>query len=314
MDMHPTPSKGGRQLQFSWKSDKLSISITATRRERKRNLKWWNPFSAATCALIVLFSSLAYMMALGMTSTTTMVGSPGPASLCLGQPIPTIGPLLLTPRGSGDLATTPSVQPASAGPATAVAFTTAPVSGASQGLAGLLGPTRGLSASTDLACFALSPLSPESLSWRPLPRPPLQDLAADGLLSPVRVEQPEGPPAQAVDLPGPWSSPSVPRFEQQLRNLPRRRSRSLTGAPTRPRELPTRPLEIPAHLLETVLHQNQTSLKMEQRLVRWPGNWRLCENQMGHKDYRSPLGPSLTTPGSPKTKRKFLGRQHFIIM
>jgi hypothetical protein len=124
--MHPTPSKGGRQLQFSWESDKhqLSISITATRRERKRNLKWWNPSSAATCALIVLFSSLAYMMVPGMTSTTTMVGSPGPASLCLGQPISTIGLLLSTPRGSGDPGTTSSVQLVSTGPATAVAFTT----------------------------------------------------------------------------------------------------------------------------------------------------------------------------------------------
>jgi hypothetical protein len=164
--MHPNP-KMGRQLQFSMGSDKhqFSISITAAGRERKKGLKWWSNTSAATGGS-ALTSSLACMTILGMMLTTIMVASPGLASFYTDQPT-TVGPPLAL-MGHGGLAVASMVQPATDGPAAAASFNTAVVPEASRDPAGLLDPTRGPSASSDLANFTLGPLRPGKLTRQPL--------------------------------------------------------------------------------------------------------------------------------------------------
>jgi hypothetical protein len=283
--MHPTP-RGGGQLRFSWGTDKHQspISITATRAERSRKLSRWNPTSAATRALVAVFSSLVFMTVLGTTSTTIMEASLGPASPCLAQPIPITGPLLSTLRDSGDPAITPSDQPALAGPAMEAAFSTVLECEVSHDPSGQSGSTGGISASSGLACFELSPRSPGWPLRSPPPKRLLQGRVAGDPLLPVRVEQPEGLPVLAVDLPDLWSSLFCPRAEQQLRSLPRRRSRSLTSAPTHLQGLLIHPPEALTHLLEVAPHQSPTNPRMEQRLARWPGHWRLCRSQMDLKD------------------------------
>jgi hypothetical protein len=190
------------------------------------------------------------------------------ASFCMDQPT-TVGPPI-TPMGHDGLSTASMVQPAAVGPAAAASFNTATVPGALQDPAGLLDPTSGPSASSDLVCFALNPLSPGKLIRQP---PTGLVLAGPGVgapLTPVLVDLPEGLPAQAVDSPGPAESLAAPRSERHLKSPPLHRSKSLTTLP-------------PRHL-EAAHHRSMENLKVEPRLVRWPGSWRLCRSQMERKD------------------------------